>query len=114
MSSRPADGCVLVIFGASGDLTHRKLLPSIYNLAEAGHLPERFAILGIARPMLEEAGFRKDMRERVHQVEAESIDDEHWRRIEEHLHYVSGDFNDPALYQRLAAALDSLAAKYGI
>src|SRR6185436_2689212 len=53
-----ADSCVLVIFGASGDLTHRKLLPAIYNLAESGHLPEQFAVLGVARHALDEAMFR--------------------------------------------------------
>ena len=48
MSSRRADPCVFVIFGASGDLTRSKLLPAIFNLAEDGHLPEEFAILGVA------------------------------------------------------------------
>ena len=52
MSNR-ADACILVIFGASGDLTRRKLLPAIYNLAEAGLLPERFAIVGVARPRVD-------------------------------------------------------------
>ena len=61
MSSR-ADDCILVIFGASGDLTRRKLLPAIYNLAEAGHLPERFAILGIARPQIAEHEYRAQIR----------------------------------------------------
>ena len=56
--------CVLVIFGASGDLTRRKLLPAIYNLAEAGLLPEPFAILGVARPAIDEDAYRAQMRER--------------------------------------------------
>jgi glucose-6-phosphate 1-dehydrogenase len=51
----PAPSCALVIFGASGDLTRRKLLPAIYNLAESGHLREQFAIFGVARPAIQEA-----------------------------------------------------------
>jgi glucose-6-phosphate 1-dehydrogenase len=114
MSSPAADPCILVIFGASGDLTHRKLLPSVYNLAEAGHLPEQFAVLGIAKPAQDDAAFRQQMHDRVRQVEGESIEDDKWRRIEAHLHYLSGDFNDPSLYPKLAAALADLATRCGI
>jgi glucose-6-phosphate 1-dehydrogenase len=114
MSSPAADSCILVIFGASGDLTHRKLLPSVYNLAEEGHLPEKFAVLGIARPMLDEAAFRRDMRDRVGEIEGESIEDDKWRRIAERLHYVSGDFNDAGLYQRIGTMLADLSTRYGI
>jgi glucose-6-phosphate 1-dehydrogenase len=53
MSNR-ADSCVFVIFGASGDLTRSKLLPAIFNLCEEGYLPEEFAILGIARPRIDQ------------------------------------------------------------
>jgi glucose-6-phosphate 1-dehydrogenase len=113
MSSPTADGCILVIFGASGDLTHRKLLPAIYNLAEAGHLPEQFAILGIGKPAMNDDTFRTQMHDRVREVEGESIDDEPWKRVSDRLHFLSGDFTDPALYQRLTARLDELASKYG-
>ncbi len=66
MSNPRADACVLVIFGASGDLTRRKLLPAIYNLAESRHLPDEFAILGVARPRDRRAeSYRAQMRERV-------------------------------------------------
>ena len=65
MSSPRADPCLLVIFGASGDLTRRKLLPAIYNLAESNLLPEPFVILGVARPATTEDAYRAQMRESV-------------------------------------------------
>ena len=100
MPSR-ADNCVLVIFGASGDLTRRKLLPAVYNLAEAGLLPERFAIVGVARPSVTEADYRQQMRQRVTDAEGEPLEPDKWRRIEERLHYVSGEFHDDQLYRSL-------------
>src|SRR6188768_2199300 len=111
MSSR-ADGCILVIFGASGDLTRRKLLPAIYNLAEAGLLPEHFAIVGVARPRIDEATYRAQMRERVADAEGEPLEPEKWTRIEERLHYVSGEFHDQHLYQELAGMLRELGSRY--
>ena len=109
-----AEGCVLVIFGASGDLTRRKLLPAVYNLAEAGHLPERFAIVGVARPRIDASGFRQQMRERVTNAEGAPLDGDEWTRIEERLHYVSGEFQDERLYQELAGLLRELGARYSI
>jgi glucose-6-phosphate 1-dehydrogenase len=109
-----ADDCILVIFGASGDLTRRKLLPAIYNLAETGHLPERFAILGVARPSMSEHEFRQQMRTRVTDAEGEPPDAGKWSRLEERLHYVSGEFNDGALYDTLAATLEQLGSRYSI
>ena len=114
MSNAPADPCVLVIFGASGDLTRRKLLPSLYNLAEGGLLPEPFAVLGIARPAIDEARYRADMRARVEEEEAESLHPATWDRIEARLHYLSGDFGDAALFERIARALAELSSREGI
>jgi glucose-6-phosphate 1-dehydrogenase len=109
-----ADSCILVVFGASGDLTRRKLLPAVYNLAESGHLPDRLAILGVARQASEEPTYRAQMRARVEETEGEPLDPDTWRRIEERLHYLSGAFNDPALYERVARKLEELRASYGI
>ena len=109
-----ADDCVLVIFGASGDLTRRKLLPAIYNLAETGLLPERFAIVGVARPSITETGFRQQMRERVTDAEGEPLEPEKWARLEERLYYVSGEFHDDQLYRSLGALLTDLGARYSI
>jgi glucose-6-phosphate 1-dehydrogenase len=105
-----ANSCIFVIFGASGDLTRRKLLPAIYNLAESGHLPERFAVLGVARQAIDEAGYRAQMREQVRRAEGEPLEDDKWAAIERRLHYVSGEFNDPAMYARLRQQLEGIAA----
>jgi len=109
-----ADDCVLVIFGASGDLTRRKLLPAIYNLAEAGHLPERFAIVGVARPRIDVEGYRRQLRERVTNAEGEPLEADKWTRIEDLLEYVSGEFHDEQLYEDLAAILHELGSRHSI
>ena len=105
-----ADPCIFVIFGASGDLTRSKLLPAIYNLAESGHLPDDFAILGVARPQIDEAQYRQEMRAHVLQAEGEPLEADKWQRIEDRLHYISGEFTDAALFARLATKLEELRA----
>ena len=112
----PPDGrsCILVIFGASGDLARHKLLPSLYNLAEAGNLPEPFAMVGVARPPMAQEGYRLEMREQVERVKGGPLDPGPWARIEQRLHYLSGDFDDPALYLRIAEAVDDIGRRLGI
>jgi glucose-6-phosphate 1-dehydrogenase len=109
--SNPVEGCILVIFGASGDLTRRKLLPAVYNLAEDHHLSESFAIVGVARPAIAETAFRAQMRERVRDAEGEPLDAEKWARIEERLSYIAGEFTDPNLYSQLARTLEEVGAR---
>jgi len=114
MSSRHADGCVFVIFGASGDLTRSKLLPAIFNLCEDGHLPDEFAIVGVARPQIDQAAYRKQMREQVRQAEGEPLQPEKWKPIEDRLYYISGEFNDPALFAQLTKTLADVRAHHRI
>ena len=113
MSNR-ADPCVFVIFGASGDLTRSKLLPAIFNLCEEGYLPEEFAILGIARPKIDQAEYRKQMREQVRQAEGEPLDPTKWKPIEDRLYYVSGEFDDPALFEHVKQTLAEICQQYRI
>jgi glucose-6-phosphate 1-dehydrogenase len=112
MSSPRADACVLVIFGASGDLTRRKLLPAIYNLAESGHLPDQFAILGVARPQIDVETFRTQMRERVREAEDDRLEPSKWKQIEERLSYISGQFDDQALYEAIGLELRRIFARH--
>jgi glucose-6-phosphate 1-dehydrogenase len=114
MSNGRADGCVFVIFGASGDLTRRKLLPALYNLGESGLLPEPFAVIGVARPQKSDDEFRSEMRAHVTTAEGAPVGDDIWGRIASRLRYVSGEFDDPALYQRLDAAITEVRHAYGI
>ncbi len=114
MSNGRADGCLFVIFGASGDLTRRKLLPALYNLAESGLLPESFAVIGVARPRQSDDEFRSEMRKQVASAEADGIDDALWNRIAPRLTYISGEFADGALYERVRAAIDAARQAHGI
>jgi len=106
--------CVLVIIGASGDLTRRKLLPAIYNLAETGHLPRAFAILGVARNPGSDEQFRKDMHEHVEKEEGEALEDDKWRWLAERLHFVAGELQDDGLYVRIRETLAKIERDHRI
>jgi glucose-6-phosphate 1-dehydrogenase len=97
----------LAIFGASGDLTRRKLIPALWSLYQGRTLPEPFSIIAVARSELTNDAFRAKMREAVAdfarvQPPTEAV----WERFASCLSYVPGDPNDPALYQRLSRALE--------
>jgi glucose-6-phosphate 1-dehydrogenase len=113
-ASNPSNDCVLVIIGASGDLTKRKLLPAIYNLAETDHLPGNFAILGVARQPTDEAQFRREMRGQVEKAEGEPLDPEKWRTLDERLSYISGELSDEQLYTRLEEKLSEITRHHHI
>ena len=112
MSNLRAEPCVFVIFGASGDLTRHKLLPAIFNLSEQGHLPDEFAIVGVARPGIQETDYRAQMREQVRQVEGEPLEQDKWQPIEDRLYYVSGEFDDAMLFERLKQKLADVAQRH--
>ncbi|MFM8953023.1 MAG: glucose-6-phosphate dehydrogenase [Planctomycetaceae bacterium] len=97
-----ADPGVLVILGASGDLTKRLLMPAIYNLACDGLLPEEFVVVGMARRDMTTEAFRRLQREDIARFHTRrSFDDERWQWLESRLHYTAGEFGDPAAYARL-------------
>ena len=79
--ARTPEPCALVIFGASGDLTRRKLFPAIYSLAARNLLPEEFAIVGVARTEETDAGFRSRMKEAVDEFGRDPIQEKVWRRL---------------------------------
>src|SRR5438477_7112757 len=101
--------CAVVVFGASGDLAHRKLLPALYNLAVGAHLPAAFGIVGVAKSEYTDAELRADMREAVGKFSrTRPIDDELWQDFASGLRYVSGSFDDPQTFQKLKAKLEEL------
>jgi len=101
-----APPCAMVIFGATGDLTRRKLVPALYNLAHAGLLPERFAALGLARRPWSHDAFRDEMSRGVAEFSRLGpVDREVWRRFGPLLEYVEGSFDDPEAYRRLSERL---------
>jgi len=84
--------CVVVIFGASGDLTKRKLIPALYNLALEKRLPERFAVVGYARSDMTHEVFRDKMREAVEEFSRTGLKDkEVWERFASALYYERGE-----------------------
>ena len=106
VGDRQPEPCAMVIFGASGDLTRRKLVPALYSLARERLLPSGFAIVGMARRPL---AFAADMREAVGQfARRRPVDDALWESFGGAISYVSGDFDDPAAYERLRIHLDEI------
>ena len=103
----------MVIFGASGDLTGRKLIPAIYNLAHAHLLPKEFGIIGVAIDQLSEEDFRKKAREDMQEYAQAPVECGLCDSLVERLSYIGGDFKDPALYQKLSAKLKELDEKFG-
>lgn len=110
----PSDPCSIVMFGASGDLAKRKLLPALYDLALHSCLAPRFRLVGFARTHMSDDDFRKVAGEFLptgNDFGAESAKKTDFLR---HLEYFSGDYDDPAAYKRLIERLNSLDAQYNL
>jgi glucose-6-phosphate 1-dehydrogenase len=100
----------LAIFGATGDLAHRKLLPALYNLAHDGALPERFNLVGISRGEMSDEAFREMAIDAVRRFSRRPPDDAVLQRLLHNAGYVAGTFDEPELYAALAQALDGFDA----
>src|SRR5947209_20192983 len=97
------DPTVLIIFGAGGDLSWRKLVPAVFHLDHDQWLGEQFSVLGIDRKPMDEAAFRDYLRKGVEQVSRVGpITDEIWGHFAGHLHYRQADLGDPKSYQMIA------------
>jgi glucose-6-phosphate 1-dehydrogenase len=108
----PGAPCAFVVFGAMGDLTKRKLLPSLYNLRANGLLPRDFAIIGVARRDLDEGAYRAEVARALRSFATREVDDAIWAEYTERIHYVKGDFEDPGTYRALGAALAHAAQRH--
>ena len=104
------DNNCIVIFGASGDLTHRKLIPALYNLYKIGRLSENFSVLGVARSELNDETFREKMREAL--IHNEETTPETLDAFCSHLYYQSVNTSDAQDYSKLVPRLDNLHDKY--
>jgi glucose-6-phosphate 1-dehydrogenase len=110
---RTADPCVVVIFGATGDLTRRKLLPALYRLTQQRLVPGEFAILGTARHAMGDEEFRALMKQAIAEFASEdALDESIWQSFAKRLFYLGGEFNDAALYQKLKAKLAEIDQEY--
>ncbi len=111
----PPDPCAIVIFGASGDLVNRKLIPALYDLSAHACLAPRFAIVGFARTPLTDDAFRSAASEATRTAsEVGPVDEEKWREFAQSLVYVAGEYHHPDAFQRLAARLEALDRERGL
>src|SRR4051812_49345708 len=109
----PVHPTTLTIFGATGDLAKRKLLPAIYNLAHEGALPERFNLIGSSRSDMPDEDYRKIAKESIHQFSRREPDETVLGALLERVRYVPGSFDDPSVYDRLSDALGAYDEEAG-
>src|SRR5262245_45891402 len=106
---RTAEPCTVIIFGASGDLTKRKLVPALYRLTQERLLPAEFAIVGFARSPMSHDDFRAKMKDAVATYsEAKRVDEEVWRSFAQGIFYVAGDVNNADSYKHISTLLDQM------
>src|SRR3954453_23367139 len=105
--------CSVVIFGATGDLTMRKLIPALYNLAADGELPPAVAVIGFARRPKTDDQFRKEQGESTRKFSRQAVRDEIWNGFAQGLYYHQSEFHDAAGYKSLAERLDKIDRERG-
>lgn len=110
--SRP-EACTVVIFGATGDLTHRKLIPALYNLQVDGSLPAGVKIIGFARRPKTDEEFHHGLEVVNKKVSRSGHDDAIWAEYAQNIHYHQSEFQDPQGYARLAERLDEIDKERG-
>jgi glucose-6-phosphate 1-dehydrogenase len=104
---------LFVVFGAQGDLTTRKLIPALYNLASSHHLPQEFAILGVDGIPMNTEDFRAKIRRDIEELSPRPIDATIKEWLLDRLYYLSGDFRNPQTYELLQGMLTQLNAAHG-
>jgi glucose-6-phosphate 1-dehydrogenase len=102
----------MVIFGAAGDLTKRKLLPALYNLATDRLLSGSFAVVGVARAAMSTEEFRDRLSRDIREFATNTVEEALWEWFVQRIYYVAGDFGDPATYARLQAVLTQVDADH--
>ncbi|MBV9079057.1 MAG: glucose-6-phosphate dehydrogenase, partial [Methylobacteriaceae bacterium] len=111
--AKKAPPCTLVVFGASGDLSRRLLAPAIYNLLAAGLLPDRFAVVGVARSPMSHEAYRAEFAKALEEFATVPIMPDLASRLSERLFYSAGSFDDPETYPALRGTLEEIEAKQG-
>src|SRR5947209_8622995 len=109
----PVHPTSLVIFGATGDLAHRKLLPALYNLAHEGALPERFELIGVARSDQPHEDFRETARESIERFSRRKPDPDVLAGLITDMRYVPGSFDDDNVYTELDRTLREFDERAG-
>ena len=111
--AQPGDPCVMTIFGASGDLTKRKLIPALYNLARENFLSKEFAIVGFARRVMTSETFREKITQDIKEFATGQFDPDLWHWFVRRLYYVVGDLQDSSAYQKLRDLLAQIDKDHG-
>src|SRR5205085_11353441 len=109
----PSQPCTLIIFGATGDLTHRKLIPALYNLWIDGNLSSALTILGFARREKTNEQFRSELKETAEEFSRQKIDGTRWEQFASSIYYCRGAFGATERYTSLAKTLDALDTQRG-
>ncbi|MGH9675081.1 MAG: glucose-6-phosphate dehydrogenase [Bryobacteraceae bacterium] len=113
MNESNAGPCAVIIYGAAGDLTKRKLIPALCNLARGELLPKEFAVIGFARTELTTEQFREKARQEIAQFATSELDSELVDWIVERLYYVQGNFDDSGAFQTLRTTLADIDSRHG-
>jgi glucose-6-phosphate 1-dehydrogenase len=108
---RMADPCAMVIFGASGDLTKRKLIPALHNLFKDGLISNEFNVIGLARRSVSEEQFRDQIKSDLKQYASDTLTDDVWNWFSSRLHFVQGDFHDQTTFIALKKKLLELSGE---
>src|SRR4051812_21259780 len=113
MTNAPAkqkkpDPCSFVIFGATGDLTHRLVMPALYNLAATDLLPDKFCVVGIARKAMSNEALRDSLMKGLREFATRPVDDAIAERLLECVTCIAADPKDPASFDRLREGLEKL------
>lgn len=119
--AKPGDPCAMVIFGATGDLTRRLVVPALYNLARTNLLPEQFALIGVARSARSTESWREHLYDMLKsfvgktgaEFSTDHIDEAAWQKLAAKMTYVQGDLTQPELYERLRGTLDGAEKTHG-
>jgi len=109
----PVAPTTLVIFGATGDLARRKLLPALYNLAHEGALPERFHLVGVSRKDKEHDDYRNECEQAIRRFSRRTPDEDVLCSLLDSVKYVPGTFDDPAVYAELGVVMDGFEQEAG-
>ncbi len=105
--------CIVVIFGGAGDLSHRKLLPALYNLSVDGELPEQLAIVAFSIEDMDDDKYRAFARDGIEKYSRRQPDDQHWESFAPRLHYMKGSFTEASDYDHLKSRLTELDSQIG-
>jgi len=110
----PGDSCTIVIFGASGDLTKRKLLPALYNLKVLRLLPKDFAVVGVAVTDGDDAAYREKATADIKEFATRQVDDAEWDDFQKRMYYLQGDFNNIETFKTLDARIKEAQAAWNL